>query len=274
MRSQVEPNGDCVVRARKRGAQKALGALHLAADAHERAQIGERRLRVGVSAQCEAHCQFGFLDGAHSVAGDAKIDIGVGPTRLELGRLAESPRRLLRVPDGEARLAVGVMRRGPLRSAMTSFACRKQSRLGVADGEQGNRAVQVRRVVIREGPLGSSEGANGLVMSTCPLKRDPELQSHWTVRGVDGQRRFQSADRVLEPVLPKRSRTLRAKLLQRHRVPIAHCHIAHRPWHCPASNARTCGEPSASWPNMVARWLPPLETRSRYVDLSSSTRDD
>ena len=190
MRSQVEPNGDCVVRARKRGAQKALGALHLAADAHERAQIGERRLRVGVSAQCEAHCQFGFLDGAHSVAGDAKIDIGVGPTRLELGRLAESPRRLLRVPDGEARLAVGVMRRGPLRSAMTSFACRKQSRLGVADGEQGNRAVQVRRVVIREGPLGSSEGANGLVMSTCPLKRDPELQSHWTVRGVDGQRRF------------------------------------------------------------------------------------
>jgi hypothetical protein len=96
-----------------------------------------------------AHRLLGIIDRALPVAGDAVVDPGVDPGRIELDRRRESLLGARRLAEREPRLAVGVMGPRVLRGAVAGFARGDAGGFGIPLRELLGRKLQEGVEVIR-----------------------------------------------------------------------------------------------------------------------------
>ncbi len=108
---QIEARPDGARRTLECLPQELLGALRLAADPHEGAQVGERGGMGPIDGERLAHRSLGVLDHALGVAREPVIDPSVGPPRIELNGGGEGLLGARVIAERRPSLAVGVVRR-------------------------------------------------------------------------------------------------------------------------------------------------------------------
>jgi hypothetical protein len=126
IRRQVKPRTNVLRLADKRRAQQLFRRLRFAADAHERAEIGDCGSVAGGVTKRLTHRGLGFFDGALAVTGNAVIDPGICPQRRKPNGLRESALGLAGLAHGQPRLTIDIVCLRHVRCAVASLARRPQ----------------------------------------------------------------------------------------------------------------------------------------------------
>ena len=201
---QIEARPDGARRTLECLPQELLGALQLAADPHEGAQVGERGGMGTIDGERLAHRSLGVLDRALGVAREPVIDPGVGPPRIELNGGGEGLLGARVLAERRKSLAIGVMRRREFWRAPAGFARRGQRGLVVADREMRDRGVKERAGIVSKRRLRRLEARERLCVPPGGLERDAELKLGLRIAGVESDGPAQEFDRRGDVVGAKR----------------------------------------------------------------------